>query len=68
MNLYKSYFPLNYGGRVSSVIDVRMKEGNNKEPKRKATVGLVASKVMFEGPLKKIKVLIWLLHDLPILG
>lgn len=55
VNLYKSYFPLNYGGRASSVIDVRMKEGNNKEPKRKATVGLVASKVMFEGPLKKDK-------------
>ena len=37
--LYKSYFPLNYGGRASSVIDVRMKEGNNKERKRMATVG-----------------------------
>ena len=47
VNLYKSYFPLNYGGRASSVIDVRMKEGNNKESKRKATVGLVSSKVMF---------------------
>ncbi|MFT0261432.1 TonB-dependent receptor [Bacteroides faecis] len=55
VNLYKSYFPLNYGGRASSVIDVRMKEGNNKESKRKATVGLVSSKVMFEGPLKKDK-------------
>lgn len=55
VNLYKSYFPLNYGGRASSVIDVRMKEGNNKEHKRMATVGLIASKVMFEGPLKKDK-------------
>lgn len=44
------------------MIDVRMKEGNNKESKRKATVGLVSSKVMFEGPLKKDKVLIWLLQ------
>ena len=55
VNLYKSYFPLNYGGRASSVIDIRMKEGNNKKHKRMATVGLVASKVMFEGPLKKDK-------------
>lgn len=55
VNLYKSYFPLNYGGRASSVIDVRMKEGNNKEHKRMATIGLIASKVMFEGPLKEDK-------------
>lgn len=55
VNLYKSYFPLNYGGRASSVIDVRMKEGNNKERKRTGTVGLIASKVMFEGPLKEDK-------------
>lgn len=55
VNLYKSYFPLNYGGRASSVIDVRMKEGNNKERNRMATVGLVASKVMLEGPLQEDK-------------
>lgn len=55
VNLYKSYFPLNYGGRASSVIDVRMKEGNNKERNRTASVGLIASKVLFEGPLKKGK-------------
>lgn len=55
VNLYKSYFPLNYGGRASSVIDVRMKEGNNKERNRTASVGLVASKILFEGPLEKGK-------------
>lgn len=55
VDLYKSYFPLNYGGRASSVIDVRMKEGNNKERNRMATIGLVASKVMLEGPLKEDK-------------
>ncbi len=55
VNLYKSYFPLNYGGRASSVIDVRMKEGNSNQHRRTATVGLVASKVMFEGPLEEGK-------------
>ena len=34
VNLYKSYFPLMYGGRTSSVIDVRMREGNNQEKHR----------------------------------
>lgn len=53
VNLYKSYFPLNYGGRSSSVIDVRMREGNTKEQRRSGTVGLIASKLLWEGPLKK---------------
>lgn len=53
VNLYKSYFPLNYGGRSSAVIDVRMREGNAKEQQRSATVGLIASKILWEGPLKK---------------
>lgn len=53
VNLYKSYFPLNYGGRASSVIDVRMREGNTKEQHRSGTVGLIASKLLWEGPLKK---------------
>lgn len=55
VNLYKSYFPLNYGGRSSAVIDVRMREGNTKEQQRSATVGLIASKLLWEGPLKKRK-------------
>ncbi len=55
VNLYKSYFPLKYGGRSSSVIDVRMREGNNKEHERSASIGLIASKVLLEGPLKEDK-------------
>lgn len=55
VNLYKSYFPLKYGGRSSSVIDVRMREGNSKERERSASIGLIASKVLLEGPLKKNK-------------
>lgn len=55
VNLYKSYFPLKYGGRVSSVIDVKMREGNNQERHRTATIGAIASKVQLEGPIRKGK-------------
>ncbi len=55
VNLYKSYFPLKYGGRASSVIDIRMKEGNNKERNRTASIGVAASKILLEGPLDKGK-------------
>ena len=53
VNFYKSYFPLKYGGRSSSVIDVRMRDGNSKERQRSASIGLIASKALLEGPLKK---------------
>ena len=55
VNLYKSYFPLMYGGRTSSVIDVRMREGNNQEKHRSATIGVIASKLQLEGPIKRDK-------------
>lgn len=55
VDLYKSYFPLKYGGRNSSIIDVRMREGNNRERKISGTVGIIASKLMIEGPIKKEK-------------
>ncbi len=55
VSLYKSYFPLKYGGRTSSVIDVKMREGNNQEKHRSATIGVIASKIQLEGPIKKGK-------------
>lgn len=55
VNLYKSYFPLTYGGRSSAVIDVRMREGNSKERKGQMTIGTIASKVLLEGPFKNKK-------------
>lgn len=55
VNLYKSFFPLKYGGRSSSVIDVRMREGNSKKSERSASLGLISSKLLLEGPLKKEK-------------
>lgn len=44
-------FPARYGGRLSSVLDIRMKEGNNKEFKGSGSIGTIASQFTFEGPL-----------------
>lgn len=48
-------FPAQYGGRLSSVVDIRMKEGNNKEFHCEGTLGLISSKITLEGPLKNEK-------------
>jgi len=44
-------FPAQYGGRLSSVVDIRMKEGNNKEFHGEGTLGIISSKITLEGPL-----------------
>lgn len=51
--IYKGVFPAQYGGRLSSVIDIRMKEGNNKQHTLTGGIGLIASRLTYEGPLKK---------------
>ncbi|MDP2721142.1 MAG: TonB-dependent receptor plug domain-containing protein [Bacteroidales bacterium] len=53
--LYKGGFPARYGGRLSSVLDIRMKEGNNKKLGGSASIGLLSAKVMLEGPIQKNK-------------
>lgn len=53
VNLIKGGFPARYGGRLSSVLDIRMKEGNLNEIKGEGAIGLVASKLTLEGPIKK---------------
>jgi hypothetical protein len=53
MKLVKGGFPAHYGSRLSSVLDVRMKEGNVKEFHGNGMIGIIASKIMFEGPIKK---------------
>jgi hypothetical protein len=53
VNIIKGGFPARYGGRLASVVDVRMKEGNVKEWKGTASLGLISSKFSMEGPLKK---------------
>jgi len=51
--LIKGGIPANYGGRLSSVVDVQMKDGNNKKFGVTGGVGLVASRLTLEGPFKK---------------
>jgi hypothetical protein len=45
----------NYGGRLSSVLDVRMKEGNNKKFAVNGGIGLISSRLTVEGPIQKEK-------------
>lgn len=55
MTLIKGGFPARYGGRASSVLDIRMKEGNMKHYNVEGSVGLIASRLLVEGPIKKDK-------------
>ena len=55
VRLTKGGFPARFGGRLSSVLQVDMKEGNSKEFKGDASVGLISSKFTFEGPIIKDK-------------
>ena len=55
VKLIKGGFPARYGGRLSSVIDIKMKEGNMKEFHGEGSVGLISSKLTLEGPIKKDK-------------
>ena len=55
VKLYKGGFPAQYGGRLSSVIDVKMNEGNNKKFSGSGGLGLIASRLTLEGPIVKDK-------------
>lgn len=55
VTLIKGGFPARYGGRLSAVLDVRMKEGNKQNYQGAATIGLLSSKISFEGPIVKDK-------------
>ena len=55
VTLYKGSFPARFGGRLSSVVDVRMKDGDMYEYHGNASIGLIASKVNVEGPIIKGK-------------
>jgi hypothetical protein len=55
VTLYKGSFPAHFGGRLSSVVDVRMKEGDMQQYHGNVSVGLISSKVNLEGPIMKDK-------------
>jgi hypothetical protein len=55
VTLIKGGFPARYGGRLSSIIDISMKEGNMKSYHGAASIGLISSKLMIEGPIVKDK-------------
>lgn len=52
VSLYKGFFPARYGGRTSSVVDVRTNEGNAKKNKGAFSIGLINSRFHLEGPIK----------------
>lgn len=54
-NLIKGGFPARYGGRLSSVLDIRTKEGNSKKLVGSAEAGLISGRLSLEGPLIKDK-------------
>ena len=55
LKLYKGGIPAKYGGRVSSVLDIYQKEGNSNEFHMNGGIGIVSSRLLAEGPIKKEK-------------
>jgi hypothetical protein len=53
LEVYKGGIPAKYGGRLSSLIDVRMKDGNKKHMAATGGIGLISSRLTVEGPIKK---------------
>ncbi len=53
LQLYKGGIPAQYGGRLSSVLDIRMKEGNNRDFSGSGGIGSISSRLTVEGPLQK---------------
>jgi outer membrane receptor protein involved in Fe transport len=55
VSLIKGGMPAQYGGRLSSVLDVSMKEGNDKKYQVEGGIGLIASRLSIQGPISKNK-------------
>jgi hypothetical protein len=55
VELTKGGFPARYGGRLSSVLEMQMKDGNQEKFSGEAGIGLISSRLTLEGPLKKKK-------------
>lgn len=55
VNIYKGGMPAEYGGRLSSVLDVKMNDGNDKDFGGQGGIGLISSRIKIEGPIVKDK-------------
>jgi hypothetical protein len=55
VTLTKGGFPARYGGRLSSILEINMKEGNMQEFHGEGSIGLISSKLTLEGPIVKDK-------------
>ena len=55
VNIIKGGMPANYGGRLSSVLDITMKEGNDRSFHGDGGIGIIASRLTLEGPIQKNK-------------
>lgn len=55
ISVYKGGMPAQYGGRLSSVLDIRMNEGNNQHASVSGSLGLISAKMNIEGPIQKNK-------------
>lgn len=55
VEFYKSSFPARFGGRLSSIVDVRLKDGDMENYHGNISIGLIASKFNLEGPLSRNK-------------
>lgn len=55
ISVYKGGMPAQYGGRLSSVLDIKMNEGNNQDYDVSGGVGLISTKLNVEGPIQKDK-------------
>ena len=55
INIIKGGMPAEYGGRLSSVLDISMKDGNNKKYQADGGIGLLSSRLTLQGPIQKEK-------------
>lgn len=55
VNLYSSFFPARYEGKLSSILDIKIKEGNKKKHSRNLSLDIPSVAAMLEGPIKKGK-------------
>ncbi len=53
VDIYKANFPINYGGRLSSIIDIRTRDGNMNDYSFSGSMGLISARATIEGPIRE---------------